>query len=313
MPRPRGLLWIFLDGVGWGPADPSTNPFARLRLPSLEALAGGRLAGSPEAPPPRLHPLDARLGVAGLPASGTGQTSLLTGINAAAYLGEHRGPFPGEALHPLLHERSVFRSAIQAGLTVAFANAFPTRYLRRVRVEGGRQGAFTRAALQAGVLLRGAEDLRRGAAVSARLSHGSWPTEEDEAPVGARDAAEAGRCLARLAAAQDLTVFEYWLTDWAGHHPSRYSPESVLGELDGFLSGLLEAWPDDRPLVLASDHGNLEDLSSRRHSLNPALCIWWGPPAGPPLRDLTDLAPALLAALGISPLPAATAATGVVP
>lgn len=300
---PRGLLWIFLDGVGWGEADPERNPLARQRLPTLEGLAGGRLAGRSPDIPPRYFPLDARLGVEGLPASGTGQTSLLTGVNAAAWVGEHRGPYPGAALHPLLRQRSLFRAATQAGLSAAFANAFPTRYLRRIQAEGGRQGAFTRAALQAGIPLRGAEDLRQGRAVSARLSHGSWPLEDDEAPVGARDAREAGRCLARLAAEQDLTVFEYWLTDWAGHHPARHHPEQVLAELDGFLEGVMEDWPAGRPLVLASDHGNLEDLSSRRHSLNPALCIWWGPPAARPLRDLSDLAPALLAALGVPEAP----------
>lgn len=296
---PRGLLWIFLDGVGWGPADPATNPLVRRPLPALEALAGGRLAGEPALPPARLHPLDARLGLPGLPASGTGQTSLLTGLNAAAAVGEHRGPYPGESLHPLLAQRSLFGEARRAGLKVAFANAFPDRYLRRSAATGGRLGAFSRAALLAGVALRGSEALREGQAVSARLSHDSWPAEPGAAPLPPRDAREAGRCLARLAGAQDLTVFEYWMTDWAGHHPGRWQPEAVLSELDQFLEGVLDLWPADRPLVLASDHGNLEDLSSGRHTLNPALCIWWGPGPALPLRDLTDLAPALRLALGL--------------
>ena len=36
---------------------------------------------------------------------------------------------------------------------------------------------------------------------------------------------------------------------------------------DGVLGGLLENWNDDEGLILiTSDHGNMEDLSTRRHT-----------------------------------------------
>ncbi|MDQ2998229.1 MAG: aminotransferase class I/II-fold pyridoxal phosphate-dependent enzyme, partial [Chloroflexota bacterium] len=52
--------------------------------------------------------IDATLGVDGLPQSGTGQTALLAGFNAAALHGRHQPHVPPVALRALLAER--FRS-----------------------------------------------------------------------------------------------------------------------------------------------------------------------------------------------------------
>ena len=50
--------------------------------------------------------LDALLGVPGLPQSATGQTTILTGRNAPAVIGEHSGPYPSQALRDMLaHDR----------------------------------------------------------------------------------------------------------------------------------------------------------------------------------------------------------------
>ena len=65
------------------------------------------------------------------------------------------------------------------------------------------------------------------------------------------------------------------------------------------LSGLLSIWNDEDGLILiTSDHGNIEDLSTRRHTLNPVPAIIIGNPdhraqfsAG--LSSLSDIAPAI--------------------
>ncbi len=309
----RKLLWIFLDGVGWGADDEAVNPLARGSWPHLEQLAGGRWVAGDRLPP-RAHPLDACLGVPGLPASGSGQVSLLTGVNAAALLGEHRGPYPGGDLHPLLAACSVPALARRAGATVAFANAFPDRYLSRIAGGRARLGAFSRAALLADVPLRGQDDLAAGRAVSANFGNRSWPADPTRPAPPDIDAAEGGRRLAGLALDHDLTIFEHWATDWAGHHPDRWPPATVLAELDAFLGGVLAVWPPEATLVIASDHGNLEDLSTGRHTRNPALCLWYGAAPDRPLRSLTDLAPAMLAAMGLGPGPEAVlSASGSLP
>lgn len=297
--RRRKLLWIFIDGVGWGVDDAAVNPFARSTLPHLEGLAGGRLVAG-GALPPGAFALDACLDVPGLPASGSGQVSLLTGVNAAALLGEHRGPYPGGDLHPLLAARSLPALARRAGARVAFANAFPDRYLSRIAQGRARLAAFSRSALLAGLPLRGQDDLAAGRAVSANFSNRSWPADPARAALPDVDAAEGGRRLAALALDHDLTIFEHWATDWAGHHPDRWPPDAVLAELDAFLGGVLEVWPVEATLVIASDHGNLEDLSTGRHTRNPALCLWRGIAPRPRLHSLIDLAPAMLAAMGLA-------------
>ena len=88
---------------------------------SVPTLGNARTSG----PLGRTMPLDATLGVDGLPQSGTGQTALLTGENAADLQGRHFGPWVPVALRPLVEGRSVLQRALDAGRSAAFANAYP--------------------------------------------------------------------------------------------------------------------------------------------------------------------------------------------
>src|SRR6185503_11400337 len=106
---------------GIGVADPEINPFFRARLPVLRNLLGDiptlerPAMGGPFA---RSIPLDANLGIEGTPQSGTGQTTLLTGVNAAERFGRHFGPWTPVALRPLVEAESVLRRALDRGLPV---------------------------------------------------------------------------------------------------------------------------------------------------------------------------------------------------
>ncbi len=310
-------LLVFLDGVGVGPDDASSNPLARIGLPSLEGRLGRRLVdsglrsnrsstpgsgsgqGSQDREPARWMPLDATLGLPGLPQSGTGQTSLLTGVNAAALLGQHSGPYPGARLRGLLAEGNLFGWLRQAGGSACLANAYPERYLVRAAGAKARMGAFARAAQLGGIPLLGPDDLRAGRALSAFLTHRGWRERLGYRDLPEIDEREAGARLARLAVRHDLTVFEYYATDIAGHRPERLSPESVLRSLDGFFEGILAEWPAERPLIVVSDHGNLEDESHGRHTRNPALGLRLGPSPEDLPTGLTELAPILASQLGL--------------
>ena len=59
-----------------------------------------------------IFPVDACLGVEGLPQSGTGQTSIFTGINAPKFIGKHFGPYPYSTLLPEIEEKNIFKSLI---------------------------------------------------------------------------------------------------------------------------------------------------------------------------------------------------------
>src|SRR5215212_6590564 len=184
------LIFIFLDGVGLAPAG-HDNPLASADTPCLRALLGGPLTiertkgwgmgvGSwglvpnPQLPTPNSHPLtqvlfkaiDATLGVDGLPQSGTGQTALLAGVNAAALHGRHQPHVPPVALRGLLAERNIFRRVIARGGRATFANAFGPGYWQAVAARRIRRSASVIAAEGAGLRFRDGDDLRNGRAVS---------------------------------------------------------------------------------------------------------------------------------------------------
>jgi hypothetical protein len=242
-------------------------------------------------------PLDATLSVPGLPQSGTGQTTLLTGVNASALLGRHRGPYPGVELHELLARRSMFADVRAAGGAAALANAYPEPYLERVLGGRARMSAFARAAHSAGVRLRNADDLRDGRAASAFLTNRLW-RERFASDVEVVTEREAGRAVARLTDTNDLVCFLYYATDIAGHKRDFEAAIEALESFDSFLAGVTEALSDYDVVVIASDHGNVEDMTTRSHTRNPAVGAWLGhKPARVP-TDLTAVAPAILSTLG---------------
>ena len=101
---------------------------------------------------------------------------------------------------------------------------------------------------------------------------------------------EAGGILGRRAADFDFLLFEYFQTDLAGHSGDMDRSLRVLRELDRFLEALLAAVDLERTLViLSSDHGNIEDLSTRTHTANPALTVLWGRGAGETARRITSI------------------------
>ncbi|HEX8242876.1 MAG TPA: hypothetical protein VF541_05260, partial [Longimicrobium sp.] len=131
--RPSRALLVFLDGVGIGPADPERNPFASAHLPNLRRLLGGKLPVTEDLDADGrivggeavLAAADATLGVEGTPQSGTGQTALLTGRNAAAEYGRHFGPWVPTRLRELLAAENLLTRVVRAGGAAAFANAYP--------------------------------------------------------------------------------------------------------------------------------------------------------------------------------------------
>jgi 2,3-bisphosphoglycerate-independent phosphoglycerate mutase len=70
----------------------------------------------------------------------------------------------------------------------------------------------------------------------------------------------------------------------------------ALGRLDRLLRATLAGLPRELSLVVASDHGNVEDLGSRNHTTAPVPVLGFGPAASriDEVRDLTHIAPLLL-------------------
>lgn len=296
------MLFLFLDGVGLAPAGPH-NPLSWVPMPRLEEQLGKRLvldcAAGRAADGLLLRGIDACLGVEGLPQSATGQTALFTGLNAPALVGEHITAFPTRALREMIAEASVMRRAAEAGRRVLFANAHSERFWQMVR-EGRRSlGASTLTALAAGAPIPTLEDLAQGRAVLWDITHEIASGHLGYAlPLVPAD--EAGARLARIAGAYDLVLYESFLTDLAGH--GRIEPAWVLERLDAFLGAVLAGRPHDCTVVVSSDHGNLEDTSTRLHTRNPVPLLAAGPQAARfcDTVDITVVAPAILEALGVA-------------
>jgi 2,3-bisphosphoglycerate-independent phosphoglycerate mutase len=295
-------LFVFLDGVGLAPPGPD-NPLSQVPMPHLHDLLGGPLVldGGQNAIllPSRvtLRALDACLGVPGLPQSATGQTALFTGVNAAALVGAHVTAFPTRALREVIARQSLLKRATEVGRRVLFANAHSERFWQMIHEGRRRLGASTLTALAADARIPTLADLRDGRAVLWDITHEIASSYLGyELPLVSPG--EAGERLARLAAEYDLVLFESFLTDLAGHQ--RIEPEWVLSRLDQFLGAILAHRPEETTLVICSDHGNVEDASTKMHTTNPVPLLVVGPAANGFCEavDITDVAPLILSLFG---------------
>jgi hypothetical protein len=304
---PRRALLVFLDGVGIGPADAEVNPFAAARLPRLRELLGGRLPvadaldaeGRIVAPAAILAAADATLGIEGLPQSGTGQTSLLTGRNAARLYGRHFGPWVPTGLREMLAAENLLRRALDAGRAAAFANAYPVALIEADPRIFRRPAAPPLAARSAGVLTRDVPQLAAGDAIASSITNDRWRQRTAEVPPVTAEAA--GRNLAGIAATADVTLFAHYDTDHAGHRGGMEGAVAALERVDAFLGALAAALAPDTLLVVSSDHGNVEDVREG-HTRNPVpvLALGAGREAlAARIRTIADVAPALLHLVGI--------------
>jgi len=302
----RRVLFLFLDGVGLGPADPAVNPLAAGRYPTLDYLLDGypllMATGRVSTERADLVPLDACLGVDGRPQSATGQASLLTGRNAPAALGEHYGPRPDARVRRLLDEGTVFSQLEESGAPAHFCNAYPAGFFSAVKRGKRLLSAIPYAAQAAGLRLRTYEDLAAGNALSADYTSRGWREQLGYADAPVYSAREAGAVLWRLARPYQFVLHEHWQTDLFGHGRKLNEAVADLTLFDEFLGGLIEAADMESTLiVVASDHGNVEDCSHGRHTTNPALGILAGARDGidvSAISRLTDLTPVFLDFLG---------------
>ncbi|HLF20790.1 MAG TPA: metalloenzyme, partial [Bacteroidota bacterium] len=193
MPNLRIIL-LFLDGVGIGKKDSNTNPFFVANLPGIRSLLGGEIPHQRQkllsGKFAQCVPVNATLGVPGLPQSGTGQTAIFTGVNAPKHFGRHFGPYPPSGLRPIIEMKNIFRQLMDQKKTVAFTNAFPQRFFEYTKSGTRRLTVTTLSCIMAGVPLRTADLLRKNEAVSAELTRERWPElgYEDMKPISEEEA-----------------------------------------------------------------------------------------------------------------------------
>lgn len=280
----KSALLIFVDGVGLGELDPRINPLYSGACPVLERILKDSAV-----------PIDASLGLPGLPQSATGTTAILTGVNAAQVMGRHVEGFPGERLKTIIREHNIFARLSALGFKSTFANAYFVDEI--IEVERHRhQSVTTVAALGAFGRVRDKSMLLRNEAVYQDLTRESLRPRDYTGPLVTPD--EAASHLLRIVRQHDFTLFEYFQTDRAGHDRDPVRVGHVLSLLDAFLGALLKQLDTGRELILVtSDHGNIEDLRSAGHTSNPVPFVAVGPGADTlrkRVKSIVDITPALL-------------------
>ena len=291
---PVSVLLFFIDGLGIGTRGPH-NPLDGLDDAGPLAI----FQNEPTVLPfdGLLSPTDARLGVDGRPQSASGQTTILTGINAPAAIGYHKQGFPNQALLDIIREHSIFLQLKRAGVNeITFANTYTERFFEK----RPRWISATTAAVEAaGVRFNRVSDLRAGRAVYQDFTN-AMLIERGET-VDLRTPEEAGEVLANIVAANKFTLYEYFITDKIGHAQDHEAAARVLRSLALFIRTLLGKLDLQRTtVILTSDHGNIEDLSLRNHTLNPVPTIIWGEhreTMAARIHSLADITPAIVKAL----------------
>ncbi len=296
------VLFIFMDGIGLGENNPETNPFARAKMPNLNKLLDGRSLLKDAAPfhgnNATLVAVDPAVGVSGLPQSATGQAILLTGINIPAELGYHYGPKPNPEVAAYLKEATLFSRFVKEGKKATLLNAYPPRYFEGIDSGKRLYSSIPLSVVNAGLPLFKHDDLFAGRALSADFTGEGWRSMLGFTDARVMDSSHAGRKLGTLAKEYDFSLFEYWASDYAGHKQEMDNAIHLMETFDVVLGGLVENWDDNGLILVTSDHGNMEDLSTRRHTDAdvPALVI--GNKSARDeftrdMKDLTNIAPAI--------------------
>jgi 2,3-bisphosphoglycerate-independent phosphoglycerate mutase len=288
------VILLFIDGLGIGEKD-EKNPLAQIE--AVAPLAHFKNISAPVVDDGIMTPTDARLGVEGRPQSASGQTTILTGVNAPAALGYHKQGFPNQALREIINEHSIFRQLKNLGIEPnVFANAYTPQFFEAVP---RWKSATTVAVEAAGIAFRRLPDLLGRHAVFHDFTNESLRERGFDVPVFSP--AEAAAIVAGLAANHRFVLYEHFMTDKTGHEQDFEKARRLLPRLAEFIRAVVaRADLEKTTVLLTSDHGNIEDLSVRQHTLNDVPTIVWGRKnreTAARIKSLADITPAIISLL----------------
>ena len=279
---------VFLDGVGIGKKDYQFNPFYKYGFKTFENIFGIIPSLENERLNTSIHflfPTDANLGVDGLPQSGTGQASLFCGFNAPKFVGKHFGPFPYSLTIPILVKENLLLHFRDNKESSYFANAYPKAFFDYIKSGRTRLSVTTLTCQLADIKLNRVSDVRAGKALTAELTNERW-NQRLGYNLKVLEPKTAARRLLRIAKNYKFTLYEYYLSDHIGHLRLANEFEKLFSEMDEFLFTLLNEFDSEKmTLIICSDHGNLEDISVKTHTRNPALTI----SAGKSAKEISEL------------------------
>lgn len=290
------IVFIFIDGLGVGENDLQKNPCAHPEIQLFKfflndlfpktVLFGGMV-----------KPIDAQLGVPGLPQSATGQAALFTGINTAKLLNIHLSGFPNQELRTIIEKHSIHIKLKNIGKRPAFLNVY-----RPIFFEKGPEALIrflsvtSIANWKAGLQFFSFDHLLSEQAIYHDFTNFELIKRGFHVPKFTAE--KAGQILAHSSQKYDFCLYEYFKTDWAGHAQDMTQAVQLLVQLERFIVTFLNDTDLSSTLViLTSDHGNIEDLSVKTHTSNPVPLLAWGKHKEElltPIESLIDIIPSLI-------------------
>lgn len=279
------VIFLFIDGVGLA-APSADNPINKEVCPALYRLFERHA-----------KPIDACLGVEGIPQSATGQATMFTGVNCPKAVGRHREGFPPIAVRKIVESDNLFLQLKKRGKKVRFADAYLIDDVREL-ADRRFKSVTSVMALTVPETVATVGDLVKGDAVMQDLTR---ETIQDRYPdIATISPQRAAEHLFGIARQNDFTLYEFFQTDVSGHSMDYDRACAVLRVYDRFLATLVRfVEAAGMTLVMTADHGNIESVGERGHTTNPVPFVAFGPKEKF-LRDrvesLADVTPALLAA-----------------
>ncbi|MFH0920590.1 MAG: peptidase [Fibrobacterota bacterium] len=280
------MIFIFIDGFGKAGSSISDNPVKKNEFPILYNIINMKSKA-----------IDPVMGVPGLPQSATGQTSLFCGVNAQKLLGRHIEGFPTRLLKDIVKNDNIFKKLENIKKTATFANGYWLSDINNLSRRQKRMISVTTVMAMSGTgEIRTMDKMLNEEAVYQDITQEILVARGASLPIITPEAA--AERLSRIAHAYDFTLFEYFQTDIAAHKQEPTRIRKVLSDLERFLSRI-HALNDfrRRALVITSDHGNIEDLSTPLHTMNPVPFYVKGPGSRDLLRkvnDLSDVTPSVV-------------------
>jgi 2,3-bisphosphoglycerate-independent phosphoglycerate mutase len=288
---PPSVILFFIDGLGIGEAG-ENNPLSTVE--NIEPLSVYKENMGNVFLDGIIVPTDPRLGVEGRPQSASGQTTILTGLNAPALLGYHKQGFPNEKLREVLKENSIFLKLDRLGIG---PNVFANTYAPQFFSGTPRWKSATTCAVEASsVKFRRLPDLLGRKAIFHDFTNAGLRHRGFDVPIFSTvDAAE---ILSEFPKTYRFSLYEHFITDKIGHDTDLECARNHLPQLAEFIRETLRRLNlGNTTFILTSDHGNIEDLSVRNHTLNDVPTIVWGrnkEQVVENIKDLTDITPAIL-------------------
>jgi 2,3-bisphosphoglycerate-independent phosphoglycerate mutase len=233
--------------------------------------------------------LDACLGVPGLPQSATGHTTIYTGRNGPKVIGRHLYGFPNAALRKLLQLHGIFLSLQQKNIHCKFINAFrPVFFTTPEIFQNLNLSATTEMNRFAGLPFSTLRMIRENEALYHDYTNKELVEKSFKLPLFSAE--KAAEVLVHESQKNQLILYEYFLTDFAGHSRHMEQAISEIRKVEQLIEALLNKINfSDTFLIIVSDHGNIEDLRTKSHTLNPAFMAIWKPESVHKLPDFLSL------------------------